>query len=111
MMPFKIYFDAEFEREVKRLEKRFPQIREDIRDLLNDLQEGALGGDRISGVNIVVYKVRLKNRSAQRGKSGGFRAIYAVVGGDTLVFFHIYSKTDKTDIGLAEIRRRLRHLL
>ena len=75
MTPFKIYFDAEFEREVTRLEKRSPLVHEDIRVLLDDLQQGALRGDRISGVNIVVHKARLRNRSARRGKSGGFRAI------------------------------------
>jgi mRNA-degrading endonuclease RelE of RelBE toxin-antitoxin system len=45
-----------------------------------------------------VYKVRLKNPSASKGKSGGFRAIYYVQLADLVVLLTIYSKTEQVDI-------------
>ena len=57
------------------------------------------------GVGYTVYKARLPNRSAQRGKSGGFRVIYYVQIEDLVTLLTIYSKTEETDISLREIRQ------
>jgi len=58
-----------------------------------------------------VYKVRLPNPSAQRGKSGGFRVIYYVKLADAVMLVTIYSKTEQTDISADELRRLLDDLL
>ena len=42
---------------------------------------------------------------ARRGKSGGFRVIYYVQLSDLVTLLTIYSKTDDTDISIAEIRQ------
>jgi len=49
--------------------------------------------------------VRLPNRAARRGKSGGFRVIYYVQFSDRVTLLTIYSKTDETDLSIAEIRQ------
>ena len=52
-----------------------------------------------------VYKVRLPNRSARRGKSGGFRVIYQERDGVLVLLLLIYSKTERADIPDEAIRR------
>lgn len=49
--------------------------------------------------------MRLPNRAARRGKSGGFRVIYYAQFSDRVILLTIYSKTDDTDISIAEIRQ------
>jgi mRNA-degrading endonuclease RelE of RelBE toxin-antitoxin system len=44
--------------------------------LIEKLQSGEVLGDRLSGLDIVVFKVRFKNSDIQKGKSGGYRLIY-----------------------------------
>ena len=61
-------------------------------------------GDIIRGTGYTVYQERLRNQSAGRGKSGGFRVIYYVQLADTVVLLTIYSKTDQSDISVREIR-------
>ena len=45
-----------------------------------------------------VYTVRLPNRSARRGKSGGFRVIYQDRDGELILLLLIYSKTERAEI-------------
>ena len=61
-------------------------------------------GARIPRVGYTVYKVRLPNRAARRGKSGGFRVIYYAQFSDRVTLLTIYSKTDETDISAREIQ-------
>ena len=74
------------------------------------MQDAGYRGARMSGYGKTLYKVRLSNRSASRGKSGGFRAIYYREEPHTVVFVHIYSKTDKNDASHREIIERLRDI-
>ena len=74
------------------------------------MRKAGYRGLRMSGFGKTVYKVRLSNRSANRGKSGGFRAIYCLVEKEQRVFIHITSKTDKNDASPGEIIERLRDI-
>lgn len=76
-----------------------------MRQLVSRLESDERPGQLVPGVGYTVYKVRLPNRAARRGKSGGFRVIYYVQFRDRVVLLTIYSKTDDTDISAAEIRR------
>lgn len=67
-------------------------------------------GDTVAGVGYDVYKVRLRNRSASRGKSGGFRVIYFLRQPSAIVLLTIYSKTAKVDIHASDIRDIIRSL-
>ncbi|GAB5536329.1 MAG: hypothetical protein Rubg2KO_25780 [Rubricoccaceae bacterium] len=53
----------------------------------------------------VVYKVRLANSDARRGKSGGYRMIYYARTAERVVLVTIYSKSDQGDISAAAIRQ------
>ena len=52
-----------------------------------------------------MYKVRVKNTDARRGKSGGYRIIYYLHADDDVLLLTLYSKTDKSDIESTEVRR------
>ena len=110
MIPFQIKFSRDFVKDVRQLRKRYPRIEEDIDSLLADMEDTGYRGERLTDIGDVLYKVRLTNRSARRGKSGGFRALYLLEQDQSFVFIHIYSKTDKNDVSASEIRTMLRNL-
>jgi mRNA-degrading endonuclease RelE of RelBE toxin-antitoxin system len=51
----------------------------------------------------MVFKVRVRNRDIQRGKSAGYRLIYQVESSDSLLLLTIYSKSDREDVEAKEI--------
>lgn len=109
-MPIKFVFSRGFLKNVKQLRKRYRLIEYDIDALLVEIQSKDYRGDVIPDVGGDVYKVRLTNRSAQRGKSGGFRALFLLNEVDLITFIYIYSKSDKNDVTAGEIRSMLRDL-
>ncbi len=69
-----VYSDA-FKRQLKRLSRRYRRIRSDIQPIIEQLEAGETPGDRIQSRDYTVYKVRVRNSAAKRGKSGGYRII------------------------------------
>ena len=96
-----------FVRDFKQLRKRYPRIQDDWDSLRAEINESDYRGQRLQGIGGAIFKVRLTNRSARRGKSGGFRAIYELVAPLQLRFLHIYSKSDKDDVSDRELSRML----
>ncbi len=65
-------------------------------------------GDLAPNVGYVgVYKVRLRNRSAGRGKRGGIRIVYYERVADQVFLLLIYSKTEIDNIPTVDICRIL----
>ena len=106
-MPTTVSILPEFHKHIKRLKRKYPAVTNEVRDLVQQLAEDERPGDKIAGVGYDVYKVRLANPSAQRGKSGGFRAIYFARLAHHVMLVTIYSKTDQADISPDKIRRVL----
>jgi mRNA-degrading endonuclease RelE of RelBE toxin-antitoxin system len=101
-----IRFSDEFEQELYRLSKRFRNIRSDVQPIIEQLQQGNVVGDRIAGIGeeYIVYKVRVRNTNIQKGKSAGYRLIYQVETPTSILLLTIYSKSDREDIEVNEIR-------
>ena len=106
-MPTTVSILPEFHKRIKRLKRKYPAITNEVRELMQQLEEDERPGDKIAGVGYDVYKVRLANPSAQRRKSGGFRAIYYVQLAHHVMLITIYSKTDQADISPEKIRQVL----
>ena len=106
----RINYGDGFVRDIKSLQKRFRRMEADIMEFQGQIESGQVVGVRAVGYGHVLYKARVSNRSAQRGKSGGFRILYALHGGNMATFLHIYSKTDKNDASPGEIIERLRDI-
>lgn len=97
-----------FSKKLKKLVRKYPVLLREFEDLITEFKQDKRPGDKISGVGYDVYKVRLRNRSAGKGKSGGFRIIYYLRLANHIVLLTIYSKTEQTDIRPQDIQSILK---
>jgi mRNA-degrading endonuclease RelE of RelBE toxin-antitoxin system len=95
----------EFDRRSKFLKKKYRSLKSDLKPLLLALQSGETPGDVLTGLSILVLKVRVSNSDASRGKSGGYRVIYYVVLPTKIVLITMYSKSEQENIDAKEIER------
>jgi len=101
-----------FKKEYDKLKKRYPKIDDDFEEFLDDVEINGHLGDPVPGVTKdgnKVFKKRMKNTSARKGLSGGFRIIkYLVTKDSTIYLLDIYSKSDKANIADQRIRRLIK---
>lgn len=96
----RIYFTKYFRTQLKKLKKKFPNIKG---DLLKKLENFDLKKEIYIGRSI--YKVRIKSSDQAKGKSGGFRSyIYLFQKKDLLVPLCIYHKSGKETISENELK-------
>ncbi|MFO7663364.1 MAG: type II toxin-antitoxin system RelE/ParE family toxin [Chloroflexota bacterium] len=103
-----IRFTPEFKRNLRALAKRYRHIRSDLEPVLNQLRNGEAPGDQIPGTGYTLYKVRIRNSDARRGKSGGYRIIYYIQTPTNVVLITLYSKSDQSDVSADEVRQIIR---
>ena len=106
-MPTTVRISAPFQKELDRLARKYPKVIDVAASLIETLKGDERPGDKIPHIGYDVYKVRLKNPSARRGKSGGFRVVYYVQLVNSVILLTIYSKTEQTDISPDEIQHIL----
>jgi len=100
-MSFNIKTTSVFERQAKRLVKKFSSLKEEIQELIKELKEEPEKGTSI-GNNC--YKIRLGIASKRKGKSGGARVIIHVVFKDGIVYLlSIYDKSELENLTDKEI--------
>lgn len=98
-----VRYSKQFKRDLKQLAKRYRRIKSDLSPVLEQLQSGEIPGNRIQGTEHLVYKARIRNTDARKGKSGGYRMIYYVQVAERIILITIYSKSDQADISSEEI--------
>src|SRR3990167_9903541 len=76
-MTYKVSLIEESKKDIKNLIKKYPLIKKDILTLIDSLEIEPISIGIHLGKNI--YKIRIKNSSNKKGKSGGFRVIYYVI--------------------------------
>ena len=101
-MNFKIDTIDRFEKDVKRLKKKFPKIKNDLVKLINELSSNPELGIHL-GENI--FKIRIPNSSIPVGKSGGFRVITYYKKDNILYLVTMYSKTEQDTILTEKLRK------
>jgi len=91
------------------LAKRYRSIPSDIQVVIQELEIGNFVGDRLAGIGegYLVFKTRVKNQDIQKGKSAGYRLVYQVESSTSVPLLTIYSKSDREDISIKEIRNIL----
>ena len=107
-MNYKIETIPRFGKDVKKLKKKFPKIKSDLVNFVNQLLLNPKMGIDL-GENI--FKVRIPNSSIPTGKSGGFRIITYYKKDSILYLVTIYSKSEKEnilDLELKELINRLK---
>lgn len=91
-MNYKILTISIFDKQAKRLAKKYPSLKSDLLELATSLSENPEQGDAL-GNNF--FKVRMAIKSKNKGKSGGARIITYVKIIDTTVFLTtIYDKSE-----------------
>ena len=103
-MPTTVRYHPRFDKKLESLERKYPRTTDEVLGLVDQLELDQRPGQRVPGVGYAIYKVRLPNRAARRGKSGGFRVIYYAQFSNRVTLLTIYSKTDDTDISDREIQ-------
>ncbi len=100
-MSFSIRTIPQFDKDVKRLAKKYPSIKNDLAALALTLSENPFTGKEVFKN---CYKIRMAISSKGKGKSGGARVItYVLVQDNTLLLLTLYDKSDKDSISDNEI--------
>ena len=95
-MSYSIIPTHRFEKELKRLAKKFPSLKNEFAQFIEDISENPEMGTFI-GNNC--YKIRLAIASKVRGKSGGARIIsYLYIETETVYLLTMYDKSEKADL-------------
>jgi mRNA-degrading endonuclease RelE of RelBE toxin-antitoxin system len=101
----RVEFTSAFQRQLRRLARRYPHIRADLEPLIDQLRAGEIVGDQVPRVGHTLFKVRVANRDARRGTRGGYRIIYCLRSNTRIVLVTIYSKSDQGDVSAEALRR------
>lgn len=101
-MSYKIIPTEHFKQQVRKLSKKYANIKEDLKTLSGLLNENPRSGTPLGKK---AYKIRLKSSDMGRGKRGGYRVV-TYVQDDTgkIRLLTIYAKPRKADISDDEIR-------
>lgn len=95
-MSYRVVPLESFKKDFKSLQKRYKNIKQDIKKLTKELQDNPKAGVHLTQN---CYKIRVANSSIPTGKSGGFRTIYYHISNlEDIYLISIYSKTQKESI-------------
>ena len=108
-MNYKIELTDNFKKEAKKLIKKYPSLKKEIKELGEILVENPTFGTPLGND---VYKIRLSVASKGKGKSGGARVIsFVKIIAETVYFISIYNKSDRDTISELEIAKLLKGYL
>jgi mRNA-degrading endonuclease RelE of RelBE toxin-antitoxin system len=103
---YKIIYTGEFEKEIKKLSKKYLSLKKDFKLLLETLSVNPKTGTPLGND---CFKIRLSVTSKGRGKSGGARVItHVAIIKETILLISIYDKSEQSAITDVEIKARLR---
>lgn len=104
-MSYNIIIIPSFLKELKKLVKKYPSLKQEYLDLISSLEENPIQGVKLSNN---CYKVRVAIKSKGKGKSGGARVITLVtIVDETVHLLSIYDKSEQDTIS----DKRLKELL
>jgi len=108
-MNYKVQTIPKFEKELKRLVKKYPSLKTEYIELLKSLREEPKQGTPIGND---CYKIRLAIASKHKGKSGGARVITYVQVSETFVFLlTIFDKSDRENIADKDLKELLKWII
>lgn len=108
-MDYKIKTAKSFDKEIKRLGKRYASIADDYAKLLLEISANPHFGTDLGGG---LHKIRMAITSKGKGKSGGARVItftvVVAVEESEINLLYIYDKAERSSISKKEIEELLR---
>ena len=107
-MNFEVIAVPRFVKDAKKLSKKYPSLKEELRDLFNSLEVQPIQGKSLGNQ---CFKIRLSIHSKNKGKSGGARIItYVALLNSSVYLLCIYDKSEKEDISDKELREILKEI-
>jgi mRNA-degrading endonuclease RelE of RelBE toxin-antitoxin system len=107
-MNYNIEITNLFEKQLKRLAKKFPSIKTEFAELVSTLKQNPEQGTCIGGS---CYKIRIAIASKGKGKSGGARIIsYIQISQFRVYLLSIYDKSEVSSITDKELKSWLKNL-
>jgi len=104
-MRYNVLSIVPFDRQLKRLAKKYPSLKAEFAALIEDLENNPSKGISIGNK---CYKIRLAIASKGRGKSGSARVItHFYVSRDTVFLLAIYDKNEQENITDRELKMLL----
>jgi mRNA-degrading endonuclease RelE of RelBE toxin-antitoxin system len=101
-MNYKILTIPPFDKQLKRLVKKYPSLKNEYEDLIDSLEQNPNQGTPLGEK---CFKIRISIASKGKGKSGGARVITNILISEELVFLlNIYDKSEKEDLTDNELR-------
>jgi mRNA-degrading endonuclease RelE of RelBE toxin-antitoxin system len=95
-----------FDKQLKRLSKKYPSLKDEFLELIKSLEQEPEQGTSL-GNNC--YKIRLSIASKNKGKSGGARVITNFIIADfTVYLIAIYDKAEKENLTDKELEELLK---
>lgn len=102
-MSYNVFSIPLFDKQAKRLAKKYPSLKMDMTKLLESLADNPHQGIALGNS---FYKIRLAIASKGKGKSGGTRVItYVKVTSSTVFLTSIYDKSEKSTITNKELEQ------
>jgi len=107
-MSYNVDTTPNFEKEAKKLYKKYKSLKSEILVLIDELSENPTKGIDL-GNNI--YKIRVAVKSKGKGKSGGMRVMTQVkIIKETVYLFSIYNKGDTDSISDNKISELIQNI-
>ena len=104
-MKYNILSIPPFDRQLKRLAKKYPSLKAEYAALVEELEKNPTKGTSL-GNNC--FKIRLAIASKGSGKSGGARVItHIYIEDETVFLLSIYDKSELSDISDNELKELL----
>lgn len=103
-MSYDVYLTESFQNSLKSLKKKYRRIKDDIVEIIRNLENDPSIGEPIPGWNSEIWKIRAASSDMKRGKSGGYRIIYLWRNNEQNVYLlTIYFKGEKEVISFKDI--------
>lgn len=107
-MSFEVKTISVFEKQFKRLIKKYPSLKSELFELIQLLKNSPTQGTPL-GKNC--FKIRIPIKSKGKGKSGGARVIANIVyTAETVYLLSIYDKAEKAGLSNSELIELLRDI-
>jgi mRNA-degrading endonuclease RelE of RelBE toxin-antitoxin system len=95
-----------FDRQLKKLSKKYPSLKEEFLELIESLE---LNPEQGTNLGNNCYKIRIAIASKRKGKSGGARIITNfIVAEETVYLLSIYDKSEKENLTDKELDELLK---
>jgi len=105
-MSYKVKTIPYFDRQAKRLSRKFKSFKSELTELLNSLETEPIQGSPLGND---CYKIRVAIKSKGKGKSGGGRAITHIIAIRECVYLlTIFDKSEKENISNKELQELLK---